>query len=102
MSEDETSNSTRIVVIDKFRGRVRVTNQRTGEQKDFEFDLVYDTVSQEQIYTDTTYSIVESVIEGYNGNICLWANRRWKDFQPWKEGTNKKNSWGLFLELSAR
>jgi hypothetical protein len=55
--------------------------------KSFTFDFVYgDTSTQQQVYDDCGFPLVESVLEGYNGksfipksytrhDICLWLDR---------------------------
>jgi Cdc6-like AAA superfamily ATPase len=45
-----------------------------GEDKVFTFDNVFDWSStQENVYGDTAYPIVQSVIEGYNGTIFAYG-----------------------------
>jgi hypothetical protein len=42
------------------------------EVKNFTFDMVYDDDSnQQQVYDDSAFSLVESVLEGYNGKWGL-------------------------------
>ena len=42
--------------------------------KMFTYDMVYDWNStQEEIYNDTAYPIVESILEGYNGTIFAYG-----------------------------
>jgi len=64
-----------IVQIVPSRGEVIINNPTPGEQpKTFAFDTVYDwTASQENIYKETGYPIVDSVIEGYNGTIFAYG-----------------------------
>jgi len=64
-----------IVQIHPSRGEVIINNPTPGEQpKTFAFDSVYDwTSTQENIYKETAYPIVDSVIEGYNGTIFAYG-----------------------------
>eukprot|EP00118_Oscarella_pearsei_P008576 m.45101 g.45101 ORF g.45101 m.45101 type:complete len:96 (+) comp33564_c0_seq7:215-502(+) len=83
------------------RGNVKVENpkmlKKSGEgHKEFTFDAVYDWNSKQMdLYNETFRPIVESVLEGYNGNcrselqdllpfsfrnnICVWTNGNWKN-----------------------
>ena len=67
---------------------VQLQKPDTGEiAKTFTFDGVYDTNStQQQVYDDSSFGLVENVLEGYNGkpfhsrhNLCLWTDRVWQD-----------------------
>ena len=66
-----------IVDADSQRGEVSITNPKVdaGEPpKTFSFDSVYShECTQEEVYLDTGYPIVESVLEGYNGTIFAYG-----------------------------
>lgn len=66
------------VKCDEVRGSVTVnqSESRSGDQpKVFTFDRVFGPESkQTDVYNDTARSIVESVLEGYNGNLILFFN----------------------------
>jgi len=66
-----------IVEISRARGEVTLINPKAdGSEppKTFAFDSVYDWNStQEDIYKETVFSIVDSVIEGYNGTIFAYG-----------------------------
>ena len=58
--------------------------------KTFTYDYVYGIEStQQQVYDECAFSLVESVLEGYNGiaiifkvsrnYICLWTNWLWQN-----------------------
>ena len=57
--------------------------------KTFTYDSSFDDDSiQENVYNDAAFSLVESVLEGYNGkknclilrnHLRLWSDRLWKD-----------------------
>ena len=74
----------RIVIaeISHPRGEIIIKNPKPDAvetQKTFTFDLVYDwTSQQEQIYQDTSYPIVESVLDGYNGTIFAYGQTGYK------------------------
>lgn len=65
------------VEVSPSRGEIIVKNTKsdlTDGNKVFTFDMVYDFQSkQEQIYQDTSYPIVESVLDGYNGTIFAYG-----------------------------
>ncbi len=63
---------------------VQLQKPETGEiAKTFTYDGVYDTNSTQQlVYDDSSFGLVENVLEGYNGkpfhsrhNLCLWTDR---------------------------
>eukprot|EP01084_Bolivina_argentea_P270852 460665_1 len=70
-----------------------VLNRPSSKQscKSFRFDYVYgDDSSQKEVYADTAYPLVESVLEGYNGTIFAYGQtgcgKTWT-----MEGPNSKN-----------
>jgi kinesin family protein 3/17 len=66
-----------IVNINPSRGEVIIRNPKADvseQAKTFAFDNVYDwTASQEQIYKESAFPIVDSVLEGYNGTIFAYG-----------------------------
>lgn len=84
MSTNEKNKNCRsIIEIDKQRFTVTIRkaddeiDPTTGEKvepKTFTFDAVYDEYSsQREIYDQTAYPLVESVLEGYNGTIFAYG-----------------------------
>jgi kinesin family protein 3/17 len=78
ISEDEKRDNRKIVVtMDTTRGEIQVKNPKAepGEPpKTFTFDTVYDWNSkQENVYNESAYPIVDSVLEGYNGTIFAYG-----------------------------
>ena len=72
--------------MDSSDNTVSLQKPDTGEMaKTFTFDGVYGTDStQQQVYDDSSFGLVENVLEGYNGElsysrhyICLWTDRLW-------------------------
>lgn len=73
------------------------TLQKPGERgvtKTFTYDGVYNYIdsTQQGVYDDSSFSLVESVLEGYNGKrfmlrdyLRIRANRLWKD--PYHDGS---------------
>jgi len=60
-----------IVKIDTSVGVVEITKAGSDDVKRFTFDSVYDdTSSQREVYEDTGFPLVESVLEGYNGALA--------------------------------
>ena len=60
-----------------------VTLKQAGDDmgRKFTYDYVYGTQStQRQVYDEAAFSLIESVVEGYNGKYisealtCLWAD----------------------------
>lgn len=56
--------------MDGSTNSVMITKPKSQEiGKNFAYDAVYDDDStQQQVYDDSAFSLVESVLEGYNGN----------------------------------
>ena len=63
-----------IITMDRETNTCLITNQKTNLPKSFAFDSVFDTsVSQQELYDETAFSLVESVLEGYNGTIFAYG-----------------------------
>ena len=66
-----------IVSTNSKTGEIAITNPKMDQgepPKLFTFDSVYGADSaQEEIYLDSGYPIVESVLEGYNGTIFAYG-----------------------------
>jgi kinesin family member 3B len=78
MSRDERKDKRLCIVkVDSNRGEISIINSKpdTSEPpKSFTFDCTYgEDSSQEQVYSDTGYPIVESSILGYNGTIFAYG-----------------------------
>ena len=78
LNEDEINDRRQsIITTDTTRREIIVKNPKADSNeshKTFTFDQVYGIDStQEQIYQDSAYSIVESVLEGYNGTIFAYG-----------------------------
>ena len=78
MSSQEVKDDRKYAVqINTKLGEITVNNPKADAaelQKTFTFDLVYDwTSTQEQVYKETAFPIVESVLEGYNGTIFAYG-----------------------------
>lgn len=78
----------KIVDVDYKLNQITIKRPDSKETKNFTYDAVYDDDStQQQVYDDSAFSLVESVLEGYNGKtrmmlryyFCLWSDRMWKD-----------------------
>ena len=72
---DKESSCQIAVKINRLRGEVLIGHQRgrgssNVTEKTFTFDLVFDMdAAQTEVYNETARPIIESVLEGYNGNI---------------------------------
>lgn len=64
-----------VVVINKDYNQVNLTKPNSGGMvKSFTFDSVYDfTSTQREVYDETAFPLVESVLEGYNGTIFAYG-----------------------------
>eukprot|EP00057_Strongylocentrotus_purpuratus_P004645 XP_003729166.1 PREDICTED: kinesin-II 95 kDa subunit [Strongylocentrotus purpuratus] len=76
-SKEISQGHKRIVEMDNKRGLVEVTNPKgpPGEpNKSFTFDTVYDWNSKQiDLYDETFRSLVESVLQGFNGTIFAYG-----------------------------
>ncbi|OEH79408.1 kinesin motor domain-containing protein [Cyclospora cayetanensis] len=68
LSESETAEGCQCVVMVNSKNASVCLQKPKGPTKHFTFDAVYDaSVSQDDVYDDAAFGIVESVTEGYNG-----------------------------------
>lgn len=73
-SLEKKSNSVNCIVVDKSTNQITISKSESIEAKTFQYDYVYDTDSnQRQIYDDVAFSLVEAVLEGYNGTIFAYG-----------------------------
>jgi len=75
---EKEMNSANIVNMDYTLGQISVINPKAELEdeppKQFTLDNVYDWNStQRQVYDETAYPLVESVMEGYNGTIFAYG-----------------------------
>jgi len=62
------------VQMDLASRNVKLTSPHEGTLKQFSFDRIFDqNMSQATIYEDSAFSLVESVVEGYNGTIFAYG-----------------------------
>jgi hypothetical protein len=76
LNKQEMSDGRQVIInISPSRGEILVKSPNNEqEDKAFTFDNVFDwTSTQEGVYNDTAYPIVQSVIEGYNGTIFAYG-----------------------------
>jgi hypothetical protein len=77
LSSKELEDSRQIIVDISSKDKQILIFSKSGEpdaQKTFTFDMVYDMNSrQAEIYKETAYPIVESVMEGFNGTIFAYG-----------------------------
>jgi hypothetical protein len=73
-SLEKKNNSINCVEVDKSNNQISITKPESKESKSFQYDYVYDIESnQRQIYDDVAFSLVEAVLEGYNGTIFAYG-----------------------------
>ena len=75
MSKDEKNASlSTVVTINDSRNEIFLNNPKNAQTKQFTFDHAYSQKSsQNDIYQDCAYRIIESVLEGYNGTIFAYG-----------------------------
>jgi Cdc6-like AAA superfamily ATPase len=76
LNKQEMSDGRQVIInISPSRGEILVKSPNNDqEDKAFTFDNVFDwTSTQDGVYNDTAYPIVQSVIEGYNGTIFAYG-----------------------------
>lgn len=62
------------VSLDSQVNQVQLTHPKEDTQKMFIFDSVFDvSIAHSQIYEKSAFSLVESVVEGYNGTIFAYG-----------------------------
>jgi len=73
-SREKKLKSKNIVYLGLKTGGVELTNPKSGGKKKFTFDRCYgEDTRQEDFYNDTPRTLVESVIEGYNGTMFAYG-----------------------------
>lgn len=80
LSDKEKESCQVAVKINRLRGEVTIGHQRgrgssNVAEKTFTFDIVFDIdAAQTEVYNETARPIVESVLEGYNGEILVYCS----------------------------
>ncbi|XP_055531112.1 kinesin-like protein KIF17 [Wyeomyia smithii] len=71
---EQVAGSKNITQIDNATVNLDNPNDQSAPQKSFKFDSAYGyAATTENIYSDICYSLVESVLEGYNGTIFAYG-----------------------------
>ena len=73
-TKEENEGRQKAVKIDRENGEVLI--QKSGEEapKRFTFDSVYgESAFQKDIFDETAFPIIQSVLEGYNGTIFAYG-----------------------------
>ena len=76
MNKNEMNKGCKSVTdVDAKYNQISLMKPETSEiSKLFAYDAVYDTDSTQQlVYNDSAFSLVESVLEGYNGTIFAYG-----------------------------
>ena len=75
ISESEKQeNQQSVVRVDSTRNEVFLVKKKNGEEKQFTFDYTYPSNSfQKDVYENCAYSLIESVLEGYNSTIFAYG-----------------------------
>lgn len=64
-----------VLKVDKSQNQIELIRpDNEGPNKDFAYDSVYDVDSkQQEVYDESAFPLVESVIKGYNGTIFAYG-----------------------------
>ena len=75
LSQSEISRGNfSILQFDKELHQIAIQEPKTGEFKTFAYDSVYDMdSSQQEVYDESAYPLVESAIQGYNSTIFAYG-----------------------------
>ena len=73
-SSELSRGNQKIIEMDLKNSQATITNPKSESPKTFAYDAVYDdSCSQQFIYDETAFPLVESVIQGYNGTIFAYG-----------------------------
>lgn len=99
MNEKETAQGhQRVVEMNVKRGVVEVTNPKAPSEqpKKFTFDSVYDWNSkQRDLYDETFYDLVDSVLQGFNGTIFAYGQTGTGKTHTMQGLKTSKEEWGV-------
>lgn len=72
---EQSKNAKQCVQIDQQSCSVTLVNlKENNSSKQFTFDYVFPpSVSQQSIYEQSAFSLVENVVEGYNGTMFAYG-----------------------------
>uniref|UniRef100_A0A0B7ATH0 Kinesin-like protein n=1 Tax=Arion vulgaris TaxID=1028688 RepID=A0A0B7ATH0_9EUPU len=89
----------RVVDMNVKRGVVEVKNPKSGDSeslKKFTFDSVYDWSSkQRDLYDETFYELVDSVLKGFNGTIFAYGQTGTGKTHTMQGTKRSKDDWGV-------
>ncbi|BFZ03931.1 hypothetical protein BsWGS_06971 [Bradybaena similaris] len=88
----------RVVEMNVQRGLIEVRNPKGGdsESKKFTFDSVYDWNSkQRDLYDETFYDLVDSVLKGFNGTIFAYGQTGTGKTHTMQGNKRSKDDWGV-------
>ncbi|BFZ03932.1 hypothetical protein BsWGS_06970 [Bradybaena similaris] len=99
MNEKEIADGhQRVVEMNVQRGLIEVRNPKGGdsESKKFTFDSVYDWNSkQRDLYDETFYDLVDSVLKGFNGTIFAYGQTGTGKTHTMQGNKRSKDDWGV-------
>jgi kinesin family protein 3/17 len=73
-SKEKSNGSQSIIEVDRELNQISIMNLKSQVPKTFAFDAVYETTcTQQSVYDETAFPLVESVLEGYNGTIFAYG-----------------------------
>lgn len=73
-SKEKANGSQSIIEVDRELNQISIMNLKTQVPKTFAFDAVYETnCTQQSVYDETAFPLIESVLEGYNGTIFAYG-----------------------------
>ncbi|XP_005108306.1 kinesin-like protein KIF3B [Aplysia californica] len=100
LNQKETSDGhERVVEMDVKRGVIEVKNPKGAEsepRKKFTFDSVYNWNSkQRDLYDETFYDLVDSVLQGFNGTIFAYGQTGTGKTHTMQGSKASKEEWGV-------
>ncbi|CAG5116214.1 unnamed protein product, partial [Candidula unifasciata] len=100
MNEKEIADGhQRVVEMNVKRGLIEVRNPKGGDSepsKKFTFDSVYDWNSkQRDLYDETFYDLVDSVLKGFNGTIFAYGQTGTGKTHTMQGTKQSKDDWGV-------
>ncbi|KAK3750592.1 hypothetical protein RRG08_007101 [Elysia crispata] len=99
MNEKETAQGhQRVVEMNVKRGVVEVNNPKAPQEqpKKFTFDSVYDWNSkQRDLYDETFYELVDSVLQGFNGTIFAYGQTGTGKTHTMQGIKSNREEWGV-------
>ena len=75
LDKKEINNGSEFILdVDRISSSITIRKPKTKKHKSFTYDAVYPPmISQQELYEDGAFHLVESVAEGFNGTIFAYG-----------------------------